>query len=260
MKNYLTISPSSLSTFFKCSQQFKWLYLDGLESDEATGSIHAAFGTAIHKSLELHFKYGVNFEDIVKSWKVIFLCTCTEEKALVLPNKHDLDEFIERGYQSLDNVSYMMKRWTDYKILDVEKYFRIPYKNEFIENVFITGRIDLLLNKIKSVVCLDWKSSKNKEQNIDENIQLTFYVYFANYAYEKLCGNSLDNIYGALAYPYDQEIIFTQRSVKSFTALFEKINVMLKRIKECDFKKEPKIKFLVDDCHFCPYTKSCCTH
>lgn len=255
MRNYLTVSPSSLSTFFKCSQHYKWLYLDELEPDEATGSIHAAFGTAIHKSLELHFKYGVSFEDVVKSWKVIFLYTLTEEKALETLDKCDLDSFLVRGYQSLDNVTHMMKRWADYKILDVEKYFKIPYKNEFIENVFITGRIDLLLSKIKSVVCLDWKSSKNKEQNIDENIQLTFYIYFANYVYKTL----LENIHGALAYPYDQEIIFTQRSEKNFTALFDKINVMLKRIKECDFKKEPKINFLVDDCYFCPYTKLCCT-
>ena len=72
MRDYLTISSSSLSTFFKCSQHYKWLYLDELEPDEATGSIHGTFGTAIHKAIQLHLKYGIKFEDIVRSWNILF--------------------------------------------------------------------------------------------------------------------------------------------------------------------------------------------
>ena len=260
MKNYLTISPSSLSTFFKCSQYYKWLYLDEMEPDDATASIHTTFGTAIHKSLELHFKYGIKFEDIIKSWKEIFFYAVTEEKALEIPNERTLESFVVRGYQSLDNVSHMMKRWADYKILEVEKYFKIPFKNEFLPEVFFTGIIDLLLGKTNSIVCLDWKSSKNHENDIDNNDQLTFYIFFVNEIYKELGGDKLENIHGALAYPFDQEILFTQRTDEKIKALFKKINVMLKRIVNEDFKKEPKINFLIDDCHFCPYTKLCCTH
>lgn len=260
MRDYLTISSSSLSTFFKCSQHYKWEYLDEIEPDEATASIHTVFGTAIHKAIELHLKYGINFDDVIKSWKILFIYVCSEEKNLKFPSSRDLESFLARGYQSLNNVSLMMKRWESYKVLEVEKYFKIPFKNEFLPEVFITGRIDLLLSKLKSIVCLDWKSSKNKDKDVDNNDQLTFYIYFVNEIYKELGGDNLENIHGALAYPYDQEILFTQRTDEKIKALFDKINIMLKRIVNEDFKKEPKINFLVYNCTFCPYTKSCCTH
>ena len=68
---------------------------------------------------------------------------------------------------------------------------------------------------------------------------------------------SLRQIYGSLAYPYDKEILFTQRTQEDIEKLFVRINMMLERINCNDFKKEPKLNFRHDDCFFCPYKKRC---
>ena len=45
----LRISPSSLSAFFNCSMQYKWL-LDEIEPDPNTDNLFAANGFIIHNS------------------------------------------------------------------------------------------------------------------------------------------------------------------------------------------------------------------
>lgn len=254
MKNYLTVSASSLTTFYRCSQNYKWLYIDELEPDEGAISLPTVFGSAFHKALELHFKFGIKFSQIISSWKVLFLSFCTET-GLMLPNEFELQSYIDKGCKYLDDFLGIEKRWMDYNISEIERYFRIPYKNSILKNVFLSGRIDLILNKHsdKSIVCLDWKTSKYKEKDIDKNIQLTFYIYFINYIYRY----ALDSIYAALVYPYDKDIMFTQRAKQDFDDLFAKINIMLERISKSDFKKEPKINFLPDDCFFCQYQNRC---
>jgi CRISPR/Cas system-associated exonuclease Cas4 (RecB family) len=254
MKNYLTVSASSLSTFFKCSQQYKWSYIDELEPDEGTASLYAVFGSTFHKLVELHYKFNIDTSEIKACWKTMFLSFCTETKALDIPNKHELQKFIDRGYEYIDSFTKMKSRWVDYKVLDVEKYYRIPFENSFIKNTFLSGRIDLLLDKQrKEIVCLDWKTSKSKEKDVENNIQLTFYSYFVNFVYKL----SFESIYAGLVYPYDMDILFAQRTQEDVDRLFVKINVMLERISKSDFSKEPKIRCTPDDCFFCQYTKTC---
>jgi ATP-dependent exoDNAse (exonuclease V) beta subunit len=253
MRNYLTISASSLNTFFRCSQNYKWQYIDELEPDEGIISLATIFGSTFHKALELHFKFGIELSKLISSWKILFLSFCTET-GLDLPNEYELQSFIDKGYVYFDNFSRLQKRWEKYKVLHIEKYFRLPFKNSFINNVFLSGRIDLILNNNnQSVVCLDWKTSKWKESNVDKNIQLTFYIFFVSEIYKY----SLDSIHAALVYPFDKDILFTQRTDKDFDELFNKVNVMLERISKSDFKKEPKINFCPDDCFFCQYQKTC---
>jgi CRISPR/Cas system-associated exonuclease Cas4 (RecB family) len=254
MRNYLTVSASSLSTFFRCSQQYKWQYVDELEPDEGVISLPTVFGKTFHKALELHFKFGIKLPQIISSWKILFLSFCTET-GLILPGEYELQTFIDKGCKYLDDFFGIEKRWSDYKILDIEKYFKIPYKNSILKNVFLTGRIDLILNKFveKTVVCLDWKTSKYKEADVDKNIQLTFYIYFMHEIYRY----NLDSVYAALVYPFDQDILFTQRTKKDLEDLFAKIDIMLERIVKSDFRKEPKLNFSPDDCFFCQYQSTC---
>jgi ATP-dependent exoDNAse (exonuclease V) beta subunit len=229
------------------------LYIDELEPEQGSASIFTVFGSAFHRCSELYFKFGIDLNEITTSWKSLFLSFCIEEKTLTIPNKNELQKFIDKGYEYLSNFSKMKDRWEKYKVIAIESYHRIPYSNKFIENVFITGRIDLLLSDIETMVCLDWKTAKSKEKDVDKNVQLTFYIYFINKVYKY----SLDKIYASLAYPFDKEILFTQRQKEDFDELFRKIDVMLERISKSDFIKEPKRNFLPDDCFFCQYKKLC---
>lgn len=253
MKDYLTISASSFSTFFKCSKQYNWQFIEEREPDEASASIFTIFGTTFHKAMELHFKFGLDLLEIRNAWKTLLVSQCSEEKSLEFPSKQVLEENIIKGYNQIDNIIKMKTRWDTFKILEIEKYFRVVYKNPYLENVFLSGRIDLLLNDDDSVVCLDWKTSKTKEEKIDENIQLTFYTFFVNDTYKY----QLETIYGALAYPADGTILFTKRINEDFLNLFKKINIMLNRISKKDFFKEPKIEMRLGDCFFCQYKKTC---
>jgi len=252
MKDFLTISASSLLTFQRCSQQYKWQFLDELPQDPGTASLHTIFGSAIHKCMELHFKHGIEVIELKGSWKVLFLTLCSEIKNLNEPSKSELKKFIDKGYVYLDNLEKMGLRWKNFKVLSVEGYYKFPYTNVFVPNVFLSGRMDLLLGNDDMVVCLDWKTAKSKENDVENNIQLTFYIYFMSMIYDKYV---LEQFHAGLAYPFDCEILFTQR--KSFEKLFDKIDKMLERIANKDFKKEPKMNFRPDDCHFCQYKTTC---
>lgn len=253
MKKYLTISASSLSTFFKCSQQYKWQFLDELEPDEGTASLYTVFGSAFHRAIELYFKFNLDMDEIRSCWKPLFLSFCTETKGLVLPRQRELLKFIDKGYLYFDNFTKLQVRWKNYKIVDTEKYYRLPFKTS-LDDVFISGRIDLILNNDKyEFVCLDWKTSKTKETNVESNTQITFYVYIISQVYKI----PLESIYGGLVYPFDMDILFSQRQSNDFDVLFKRVNVMLDRISKSDFVKEPKVRCTPDDCYFCQYTKTC---
>jgi CRISPR/Cas system-associated exonuclease Cas4 (RecB family) len=254
MKNYMSISASSLSTFLRCSQQFKWQFLDELEPDEGTASIYTIFGSAFHKCQELMFRFKIDYKEIVASWRSLFLSMVTEEKAFVIPNESILNDFVNKGYVYLENARKIHERWHGYKIIEVETYHKFPFSNQFFDNVFLTGRIDLLLEKDDDcIVCLDWKTSKSKEKKIDENIQLTFYAYFVRQVYRY----SFDSIFGALAYPFDSEILFSQRTEEQIDSLHRLINSVLEKISNKEFIKEPKLKNSSQDCFFCSYKETC---
>ena len=247
----LTISPSSLACFFRCSQMYQWQFIEEREPDEVF--IFTTLGFAIHKAIELHFKYGLSFDEICSSWKTLFISICSETKKLAFPDEKCLYECVQKGLLQIKNVKEMKKRWTKFKVLDIEKYCRIPFKNPYLEDVFLSGRIDIILGDDRTVVCLDWKSSKSKEKDIDSNLQLTFYTFFA----KNLYGFELDSIYGALAYPIDCDILFTQRKVEDFQCLFRQANNMLERVVKKNFLKEPKLNSRLGDCFFCQYKKTC---
>jgi CRISPR/Cas system-associated exonuclease Cas4 (RecB family) len=229
---------------------YKWQFIDTRPADESY--LFTVFGSTLHKALELHFKFGLSFTEISDAWPSLFIAFCTEAKNLTFPNAKELQDSIEKGKLQIKNAEKMKSRWEQFKILEVEKYCKIPYINNFLDNVYLTGRIDMLLAN-DEIVCLDWKTSKSKEKEIDKNIQLTFYSFFVRELYKY----SLDSIYGALAYPIDGEILFTQRTEADFADLFKQVNNMLERISKKDFLKEPKLNQRFGDCYFCQYKKTC---
>jgi len=250
----LTISASSLSTFSRCSQQYKWQFLDKIEPEDGGVSIYAIFGTTLHKALELHFRYKLGLDELKKAWRSLIIAICTETKGLSLPSEKEFEENASRGVAQLENVQKMIERWEGYRVLDVEKYHRVPFDNKYVKNVFLSGRLDLVLKSDDGLfVCLDWKTSKTKDSDMGQNVQLTFYSMFVNDMY----GCEFESIYGALAYPHDGEILFTQRSKEDVLNLYKQVNNMLERVNIKDFIKEPKLNTRKGDCFFCPYKKRC---
>jgi CRISPR/Cas system-associated exonuclease Cas4 (RecB family) len=249
----LKISQSSYTTFHKCSKMFQWQFIDEIPPEKGSDNIYAVFGTSFHKALELHLKYNLDCDDLVNGWKVLFLNYFSEARNLSEKDKKLKQKFMQMGEAFIKNAFEMKLRWQDYLIVESEKGVKIPFKNDYFENVFLTGKIDLILKNVLSFVCLDWKTSKNKDEDIDSNDQLTFYIYFIH----NLFNIKFEDIFGALAYPFDKDIKFTQRTIEDVNNLFGKINKMIERIYKNDFIKEPKMNFNPDDCFFCPYKKRC---
>ena len=167
MRNYLTVSPSSLTTFFKCSQWYKWQFIDELETEEGADNLYAIFGTSFHKVMQLHHRFKMSHDELVSSWKSLFLTYCTDAKKLKWPSDSVLETFIRRGYEYIDNAFFMRERLKQYEFLDTERYVKIPFTNKYMKiPTFLTGRIDLLLKNQEFIVSLDWKTSKIKETKI----------------------------------------------------------------------------------------------
>jgi len=253
MYRSLRLSPSSVSTFFKCSMQYKLLMIDELQPDPGSDNLFAVLGLSIHKASELNDIFDLTYDELRKALKIIFLSYMSGARNL--PKDLEYQKFLSRGYKLLRNVFELKKRWKDSTIIDVERYYRIAYENPFIENVYLSGKIDIVIKNIELIfTALDWKTSKSKNKNINNDLQLTFYIYFVHVVY----GIDYENIFGALAYPENNDILFTQRTEDEINLImFDKINLMLSRITNDDFKKEPKLNDNLNDCTFCPYILSC---
>jgi CRISPR/Cas system-associated exonuclease Cas4 (RecB family) len=250
----LRISPSSIELFSNCSMQYKWNVIDEIEPELGSDNLYAILGSALHKSAQLHFKYNLTYEELRNYWKMLFLSHLCDAKYLI--EQHDeINQFISKGYDLLKSIFKIKERWKDAKIIDTEKYYRFPYDNSFIENVFLSGKIDLVIElKNKVYTAIDWKSSKTKNSDIDNDLQMTFYIYFIHLHYNI----PYENIWAALVYPFSQDILFTQREEKDILVkLFKKVDIMLERIAENDFKKEPKINNKINKCYFCSYKRTC---
>jgi len=255
MTKSLRISPSAINTFFKCSMQYKWNVIDELEPDPGTDNLYAVLGSTLHKASELQDKFNIPFTELKTAWKILFLNFMTESKNL--DQDCNYEKFLSRGYDLLKNLVELKKKWINkVKVLSVEKYHRIPYKNPFINDICLSGKIDVSLKSLEDEMftALDWKSSKNENIFIDDDLQMSFYIYFIHIFYKV----DFDKIFGALAYPANLHINFTQRTEEDLQEkMFKKIDLMLERISKDDFKKEPKIGMNLNDCTFCPFIKSC---
>jgi len=247
----LRISPSSINTFLKCSMQFKWRYIDELEPDEETDNLYAPRGITFHKLMQLNDLYSLDEKKLKNYWEVVFLSYVSD--CSNLPKDLSYDSFLKSGDLLIENGLNLKKRWEDAEIIENEDYIRLEYKNKFIDNLFLSGRLDLVLLKDDDYIVLDWKTSKSIEKNIGENLQIGLYIYFIHKKYKI----DYENIFGALAYPFSKKILFTQRDENSIQEIFNKIDKMLERLSNSDFKKEPKENWNLDNCYFCPYIKNC---
>jgi len=248
------ISPSSYSVFSRCSMQFKWAVIDEIEADEGADNLFAVLGSAFHKAMELNDRYDVTLDELRKSWKVLFFNYMSEAKHL--DKKVAYGWFLTRGYQLLRKGVDFKKRWLiNSSVIFNEKYFRIPFNNNFVKDVFISGKIDLAIKKNDDDIytIIDWKTSKNLDKNIEINDQITVYIYWLSQQLKI----DFEKIFGALVYPQVDDVLFTQRKEEDIQRVFANYNIMLERIAKSNFKKEPLLNKKKNDCTFCPFIKRC---
>lgn len=246
----LRISPSSMVLFFKCSMQYKWAILEERIPDPGSDNLYAVLGTTLHKAMELHDKYQIDYDKLRTTWRVLFLSSLMDAKDL--PEGLEIEHFISKGFTLLRNAFALKERWKEWKVVNNEFYARLPYTNSFIENVFLSGRIDLIVSKLPEYAAIDWKTS-SRLLNADEDIQMTFYILFLHSIYKV----DFSQLWGAFAFPALKKVIFTQRTEQDIINLYCKIDEMLSRISRQDFAREPKINKCKNDCTFCPYQVSC---
>jgi ATP-dependent helicase/DNAse subunit B len=249
----LRMSPSSLDVFFKCSMQYKWTVLDELQADEGTDNLYAVLGSTFHKIMEMHDLFKFNAETLKLYWVPIFYSLISD--VLYLSEKTNFKTFLNRGNDIIKNGLELKEKWKHLTIIRNEFYFRLPFPNQYILDVELSGRIDLILfnPEDNTYIILDWKTSKHIDKNIDENVQLAIYIEYIHLTYKV----PYENIFACLAYPVSKQIKFTQRTETQIKKLHDKINLALKRISENDFHKEPMMNFQPDDCTFCPHSIKC---
>jgi CRISPR/Cas system-associated exonuclease Cas4 (RecB family) len=249
------ISPSSIGLFFKCAQSFKWAYIDEEQAEEYSGNYYAVLGTSFHKAMELDDLFTIDKQDIKKFFKLLFYTNLTEAD---INWRDDLDEskkFISRGLELLEGGYKLKERWKSTNdVVFNEKYFRINFPNKFFEDVYISGKIDLAIkgknNDIYTI--LDWKTSKTLDNDIDNNSQITIYIYYLHKTYSI----PYENIFGALAYPAKDKILFTQRTEEDVKSLFANVDKLLENAYNGNFEKATN----KNACFFCAYKKKCLTN
>ena len=248
----LRISPSSLDTFFKCSMQYKWTTIDEIKPEEGSDNLYGVLGSSFHKIMELQDRFNLTQEKMLEFWSPLFLIHLSNTPNL--PKGINYQPFISRGPELIKNGLKLKERWKNTQKVGNEIYCRLEYKNKFIEDINLSGIIDLLVKDNNGIfTIIDWKTAKTKESDIDSNFQLTFYIYYIHHIYKI----DYEDIFGSLAYPVHCDMLFTQRTQSDIDKLFEKIDIMLKRISESDFKKEPKLTMNLNDCFFCAYKRRC---
>lgn len=252
----LNFSASAIATFLKCSQQYKWHYIDNLPADPGTDNLYAIFGSTFHKVMELTDKFNLSVEEARKFWRPIFYTFFTEAENL---NEDDeIDVFLKNGYEVISKAFELRERWVHKTIVVCnEKFFSIRYesKNKFFDKILVRGKADLILkDKIEDIfTIIDWKTGARVEKDIASNIQMTIYIW---YIYKTFI-QDYKNIHAALVYPKVNRVLFTKRAEEKVQEFFDILESIIERIAKKDFKKEPKLNNKPDDCKFCSFFFSC---
>jgi hypothetical protein len=176
--NNTHISFSEFSLYNECGQKhliFKYLALDIQEQ-----SIHLFFGNAIHESIEMGVKNGLNKDQKIKYFADKF------KKDMMDNMLHDkqfkeVDDFIEQGMHILSvlDTEVLLK---GYQIVNVEEpLYEIIYKKFYFK-----GFIDLIAYNPATgrFLIIDWKTS-GEEWDVDKKkkdeiflCQMRFYKFF----------------------------------------------------------------------------------
>jgi CRISPR/Cas system-associated exonuclease Cas4 (RecB family) len=194
MRQDFKISYSRVSTYLFCPYKYKLIYLDNLHIPI---NANITFGHIIHKTLE---RFHVGKE---QSYDTLFECYDDAWRNDGFIGPQQIFEYYGCGRYMLANY-YKSFNALDTEILYVEKAFDANIgKYKFIGTI---DRIDRHPDGRYEIV--DYKTHKEiwKQERVDKNLQLTFYVY----ACKNVFGFDPDEI--SVYFLSENKKIYTKRS------------------------------------------------
>jgi len=176
-------SASQLICYLQCPLQYHFQYELGIAWEKTPSAI--LFGGAVHKGIEAINNQLMNSGIDLKTAKMEFATawkdmTSSEEIAW----KEDPSELYEKGGQLLELYANEM---IDQKPTEVELPFRLPIIDPrtglFIQKMDFVGKIDAIFTN-DTIVEIKTIGRSPVQQEIDQNVQITFY----SWAYRLLYG------------------------------------------------------------------------
>lgn len=234
----LYLSYSSIKTYLKCKQKFKYKYIDKVNACESISNKYMSFGNSMHKAL-------ADFNQI------------TNPNYRTIDILHNLlrKNWIRDGYESIEEERNFGKKGLEM----LTKYYESPkdigLKNLIIEEMIykdmekyvLCGKLDkVYLRKDKKIEVIDYKTGK--PSLIIDKIQLPLYIILAeaklNY-YPNIISTYFLSTNQKLSKDLDDK--FIEKAIKYVLNICEKI------CNESNF--EPKPDFYCEN--YCEYFSIC---
>ena len=174
--------PSSITDFLRCARYFQHRHEEGLSRLDTTPGYGLQFGISLHKALA-DWYINRDTQKAIDIFKVDFMpfqepSTFHKRSGKELP----------ATYTIIYGCSLLLLYFTHYakdtrKVLEVE----IPLADELADNIYLVGRIDLILDD-NPPVFVDHKSTKYPDRfNINPNLQFMAYKFLCS----KLTGKDI---------------------------------------------------------------------
>lgn len=233
----MKISKSKINTYKKCPREFKYLYVDNLESEP---NEYMQLGLDVHSiaeniGIELQKKQNVTEKDILLAFENNFV-----------ESKFDITQHMEHLFFFFVNLFNY-----GYRIVNIEDKIENPLLN-------INGIVDLVVEDIQTgeLIVIDYKTGKSKSIK-EYRLELCMYRNLVEYKYKGRTVSSAiifftkDGKYRGLNFTNYQETgaYITDEDYKS---VFEYIKFVREQIDHNFFP--PKRQFL---CKYCTFQEQC---
>lgn len=251
MEELQSYSYSKLKSFYNCKYYYYINYFEKSLPRESHGT--SEFGSLVHDILEKYSRgelesyellpyYEEHYNDCVKS---SFILRMSKDYSIDMENK-----YYESGKKFLSDF----EGW-DYKVVDVEQSFDLPYKDKFK----INGRIDMICEDDNgNLIVVDHKSKarwKNKAEKKEYEKQLYFYSYAIKQTYGKYPKKMAFNMFRSNHWEW------FDFNLKEFRSVMRWAEETVEEIEsEMDFSPPDRIlsgEFDFFCSNFCSYRNSC---
>lgn len=255
------ISHSSLICEEECPLKYKFIYLENLPVIESK-SPYAALGSAFHSTIhQFYIKEKFERKKLLDLWSEIFKEEIGQPEIEEL-TEHEFNFLKAQGWPLLSN--FYKKQFNDRELkkpLATECEFSIPWKSKYFGEIFVKGKIDLIIKskKKKKIIVEDYKTTKAKpptQKEADEDLQLTIY----SAAYRWLHKQNPEqfpkkNHLVCLFFIRPKLKIFSEKTKKHRKEMFERFDAHFNRLRKTKiFKPTPSEKA----CKFCSFKTLLC--
>jgi len=192
------ISFSQLKTYNECPARYKIQYIQGLRGD---GSIHTAFGSALHSACEFLLA-DIPSEGVIENFRKLF-----NKELAELPDKYlngeltdwfadpkykpamtyeeGIEWFYQQGVRLIPEViPFLKKTFGSYEVLHIEEELMEPVAEVPDNNRPFRGFIDAVIKTEDGKIhVIDWKTcswgwTREKRTNTLNSYQITLYKKF----------------------------------------------------------------------------------